>query len=72
MMEWKYYNHLVLPTTAPHEEVNLTPIYDRLIWKMNGKPLLARSISNFDCGYRFNEIDLKVFILSLHDFLSKG
>lgn len=54
MMEWKYYNHLVLPTTAPHEEVNLTPIYDRLIWKMNGKPLLARSISNFDCGYETN------------------
>lgn len=22
--------------------------------------------------HRFNEIDLKVFILSLHDFLSKG
>lgn len=54
MMKWKYYNHAAVPTTAPHEEVDLTPINDGSIWKMNGKPLLARWTSEFDCGYVTN------------------
>jgi len=33
---WKYYNHAVIPTTAPHEPVNLSPITDGKIWKVGG------------------------------------
>ncbi len=49
---WKYYNHAVIPTTAPHEEPDLTPIKDGSIWHIDGKkPLLARYTTNWDCGY---------------------
>ncbi len=51
---WKYYNHAALPTTAPHEEVNIDPIKNGKIWKLNGKPYFARWTSNFDCGYETN------------------
>ncbi|MCQ2190368.1 MAG: hypothetical protein MJY63_01830 [Paludibacteraceae bacterium] len=50
---WIYYNHAVMPTTAPHEEPNINPIKDGSIWTLskNGKkPLFARFTSNFDCG----------------------
>ncbi len=33
---WKYYNHAAIPTTAPHEPVNLEPIIDGNIWQMGG------------------------------------
>ena len=47
---WKYYNHAAVPTCAPHEEPNLKPIYDKTIWKIDGKkPLLARWTTDFDC-----------------------
>ena len=48
---WKYYNHAAIPTCAPHETPDLTPIKDGSIWKMNGKPLLARYTTDWDCGY---------------------
>ena len=54
MSGWKYYNHAAIPTCAPHEEVDITPIKDGSIWKMNGNPLLARWTSDFDCGYETN------------------
>lgn len=34
--EWKYYNHAVIPKTAPHEEPDLEPINNGTIWKMGG------------------------------------
>ena len=46
---WKYYNHAAIPTTAPHEEVDIRPIEDKTIWKMNGHPVLARWVSDWDC-----------------------
>lgn len=46
---WKYYNHAAIPTTAPHEQPNLAPVMDGSIWKMNGKPLLAQWVSDWDC-----------------------
>lgn len=49
---WKYYNHALIPTAAPHENVkNL--MFDREFWKNTpgGYPLLARWTSDFDCGY---------------------
>jgi len=41
---WKYYNHAMIPTTAPHENVILEPLNNGSIWKC-GKarvPLFAR------------------------------
>lgn len=51
---WKYYNHAVIPTTAPHEKVDLTPINDGSIWKIDGRPLFARWTSDFDCDAETN------------------
>ena len=49
---WKYYNHAVIPTTAPHENPNMAPVEDGSIWKIGGgRPLLARWTTEFDCGY---------------------
>ena len=48
---WKYYNHAAIPVTAPHEEPDLSPLKDKSIWSMPGKPLLARWTTDFDCGY---------------------
>ena len=31
---WKYYNYAAIPTTAPHEPVNMLPIEDGSIWKV--------------------------------------
>ena len=47
---WKYYNHAAIPTTAPHEPVNMEPIKYGEIWKIKGA-LLARWTSDWDCGY---------------------
>lgn len=56
MEGWKYYNHALIPTSAPHEDVNLTPIEDRSIWKekWNGYPLLARWTSDYNCNMKTN------------------
>lgn len=52
VFNWRYYNHAAIPTTAPHEEPDLTPIKDGSIWNIEGKkPLFARYTTNWDCGY---------------------
>ncbi len=52
---WKYYNHAAIPTTAPHENPDLSPVEDGSIWKIDGRtPLLARWTTDFDCGYETN------------------
>lgn len=33
--KWKYYNHAAIPTCAPHELADITPILDGSIWKKN-------------------------------------
>ena len=49
---WKYYNHAAVPTTAPHEEPDLTPVRNGSIWNIEGKhPLLVRYTTEWDCGY---------------------
>ena len=46
---WKYYNHAAIPTTAPHLAVNLAPLYDKTIWKIDGGPiLLVRWTTDFE------------------------
>lgn len=47
---WKYYNHAMIPTCAPHEEVNIESLKDRSVWEKGA--LLARWTSNFDCDYK--------------------
>lgn len=54
MKTWRYYNHAAIPTTAPHEDVDLTPIEDGTIWNIQGKPLLARWTTDFDCEQETN------------------
>lgn len=50
--DWKYYNHAAIPTTAPHENPDLTPLKDERIWHIEGKkPLLVRYTTDWDCGY---------------------
>lgn len=52
MMEnWKYYNHAMIPTLAPHEEVDTQCIEDKSIWRENKNALFARWTSDFDCAY---------------------
>lgn len=49
---WKYYNHAMISTAAPHLEANLEPLCDGSIWKnQKGYPVLARWTSDFDCKY---------------------
>lgn len=49
---WKYYNHALIPTTAPHEEI-IKP--KKGFWKgWSGTPLFARYTTDFDCGYETN------------------
>ena len=51
-MQWKYYNHAAVPTTAPHEEVDLASLKDGSVWKLRGEtPLLARWTTDWDCGH---------------------
>lgn len=51
---WEYYNHAIIPTTAPHEEPNLDPIKDGSVWNLTSsqgeKPLFIRYTTDFDCG----------------------
>ena len=49
---WKYYNHAAIPTTAPHETPDLTPLEDGSIWRIEGKKaLFARYTTDWDCAY---------------------
>lgn len=48
---WSYYNHAALPDTPPHAPVNTAPVESGDIWKLDGRPLLARWTSDFDCGH---------------------
>ena len=50
--EWEYYNHALVPTTAPHIEPDTSWMRDRKKWKelAEGRcPLFARWTTDFDC-----------------------
>lgn len=49
-MDWKYYNHAIIPTAAPHEAPALEEIRDGSVWKkfQNRKPLFIRYTTDFD------------------------
>lgn len=46
---WKYYNHAMIPTCAPHEEPNTDVLSSKEFWKQNKKAIFARWTQNFDC-----------------------
>lgn len=50
-LKWFYYNHALLPKTAPHEIVDEEVIKQGKLWKKKwgGVPLLIRWTTNFDC-----------------------
>lgn len=33
---WRYYNHAAMSDVAPHEKVNMFPLQDGSIWKVEG------------------------------------
>ncbi len=45
---WKYYNHAAIPTCAPHEKPDLSPVKDGRIWKLGGRILFSRYTMCFD------------------------
>ena len=47
---WYDYNHAAVPSTPPHKAPNLAPVQSGDIWRMDGRPLLARWTTDFDCG----------------------
>ena len=52
--EWEYYNHALVPPTAPHIVPDTSWMDDAGQWrKLAGgkRPLLARWITDFDCGH---------------------
>lgn len=51
--QWKYYNGALIPTCAPHVQINTDDILNNEIWKTfdKQKPYFARWTTDFDCGY---------------------
>lgn len=45
---WKYYNHAAFPDLPPNEAPDLSVVESGEIWKLDGSPLLARWVSDFD------------------------
>lgn len=54
MINWRFYNHAAIPISAPHENVDLSPVLDKSIWRMMGSPLFARWTTDYDCGSETN------------------
>ena len=45
---WRVYNHILIPTCAPHQEADISWICNNALWKNN--LLLARWTTDFDCS----------------------
>ena len=54
MKTWKYYKHAMIPTTAPHEEIDEEVLKNKQFWKENKNALLARWTTDWDCGHETN------------------
>ncbi|MBE0601873.1 MAG: hypothetical protein IH607_08785 [Firmicutes bacterium] len=50
-MKWRYYNHAIIPRTAPHADADVSFLQNKNLWSVFGgrRPLLARWTSDFDC-----------------------
>ena len=54
MKNWRYYNHAMIPTTAPSDNADMGELYGKRFWNENRKALLARWTTDWDCGYETN------------------
>ena len=36
-MNWKYYNHAMIPNMPPHMEIDTTAIENGNVWEMSGR-----------------------------------
>lgn len=52
MSDWKYYNHALIPSCAPHEIPDESQLKEE--FKKNKKALFARWTTDWDCGYETN------------------
>jgi hypothetical protein len=52
-LNWRYYNHALLPNCTPHEEADVEILKSKSFWKqfMPNRPLFACWTSHFDCNY---------------------
>lgn len=52
---WRYYNHALIPCTAPHETPDVAMLDQKAVWRTpGGRVLLARWTTDFDCGHETN------------------
>lgn len=55
MQGWKYYNHAIVPTCAPHEAPNISYLEDDTIWtalqSKEGRIFFAQWSTEFDCKH---------------------
>lgn len=54
MSNWKYYNHAALPVSVPYKDPDTSEIDNGAVWKMAGKPFVARWTTDFDLGHETN------------------
>ena len=45
-LKWKYYNHALLPTTAPHEKVDEEVIKQGKLWKKRWGGTVINKVDN--------------------------
>lgn len=50
---WKYYNYAAIPTCAPDENPDLTPIKKGTIWRLGGRKLYLQD------GHQIGIADMK-------------
>ena len=53
-MNWRYYNHAMIPDCAPHEEPDMSCLNDGRIWQNQKTVLFARWTTDFDCDCKTN------------------
>ena len=77
-MDWKYYNHAMIPTVPPHIDPDTDSIKNKSIWIRTNKelPLMARWTTDFDCSEVTNWWyclrDTCFDINSINEYLNKG
>ena len=54
MSGWKYYNHAMIPTCAPHENADESALENESFWTEHSGTYLARWTTDFDCEHETN------------------
>lgn len=73
---WKYYNHAAIPTCAPHEMPNLTPLKDGSIWHIEGnKEFVELTVQKTKPAFEKYEVNASLvdgMLTAYSDKLGKG